>query len=127
MKNMAHKETPAHPPAREPDFFKTKSSSRYNNNNNHGSSTAVPNNMKEPSASQYKSLVLTMYNSTKPQTLPELEEILSRHTGDCPVYLKIIFPDQWETILSTDRQVSPSKEMISAIEKILGERSAVLN
>ncbi|MEN8264246.1 MAG: hypothetical protein ABFR82_12365, partial [Nitrospirota bacterium] len=75
----------------------------------------------------YKSLVLTMYNSTEPATLPKLQEIFSKYSGDCPVYIKIISPRHWETILSTDRQVMPSKEMLLEAENLLGKGSARLN
>ncbi|RJQ14652.1 MAG: DNA polymerase III subunit alpha [Nitrospiraceae bacterium] len=79
------------------------------------------------SASQYKKLVLTMHNTVNPETLPRLNEIFERYTGDCPVYLKIVSPQNWESVLSTNRQVSPSRELISEAENILGEGTVVLN
>ncbi len=78
-------------------------------------------------SSQYKSLVLTMHNTAKPETLPKLNEIFSRYTGDCPVYLKIISPKNWETILKTERHVIPSEELISEMENLLGEGTTTLN
>ena len=76
---------------------------------------------------QYKSLIVTLYNSTEMEMLPKIEEIFARHSGNCPVYVKIINPDNWETVFSTNRQVLPSQDVISEIEEILGEKSAVLN
>lgn len=84
-------------------------------------------NSLKPQEPEFKSLVLTMYNNTEPATLPKLEEIFSRYTGDCPVYLKIVSPKNWETLLSTDRQVMPSKEMIIETENLLGKGTARLN
>lgn len=86
--------------------------------------SAPPPGMKEV---QYKSLILTMYNNTASETLPKLDEILARYTGDCPVYLKIISPRNWESLLSTKRQVMPTKEMITETEKLLGKGAARLN
>lgn len=112
--------------------FKPKSRPRsnYNNNNysnyNNGSTKqadTTDNDMTE----QYKSLVLTLYNSTELETLPKIEEVFSKYSGNCPVYLKIINPGNWETVFSTNRQVVPSQDIILEIEKILGEKSAVLN
>jgi DNA polymerase-3 subunit alpha len=110
--------------------FKPKSRTRSNYNNNnyknngHTKQAETTNNDMTP---QYKSLVLTLYNNTELETLPKIEEIFSRHTGNCPVYVKIINPDNWETVFSTNRQVLPSQDIVSEIEGILGEKSAVLN
>jgi len=79
------------------------------------------------STSQYKSLVLTMQNTVRPETLPQLNEVFSRYAGDCPVYLKIVSPRNWETLLKTERNVSPTKELISEMENILGKGTATLN
>jgi len=79
------------------------------------------------SASQYKSLVLTMQNTVRPETLPQLNEVFSRYAGDCPVYLRIVSPRNWETLLKTERNVSPSKELISEMENILGKGTTTLN
>ncbi|HDZ84851.1 MAG TPA: DNA polymerase III subunit alpha [Nitrospirae bacterium] len=100
--------------------------SNYNNHKNNGYTKQAETNDNDMTQ-QYKSLVLTLYNNTELETLPKIEEVFSRHTGSCPVYLKIINPDNWETIFSTNRQVLPSQDIISEIEEILGERSAVLN
>ncbi len=80
-----------------------------------------------PSFPEYKSLVLTLYNSTGQEKLPAIEEVLGKYKGDCPVYLKIISEKEWETVLTTDRQVNPSKEMMVEIKNILGEESTALN
>ncbi len=76
---------------------------------------------------EYKSLVLSMYNNTEPETLPKLKEIFSKYSGGCPVYLKIISPGQWETVLSTNRQVAPSAEMLTETEGLLGKGAARLS
>lgn len=94
-----------------------------NNRRDNGTSSGP----QKLSASQYKSLVLTMHNTAGPETLPKLNEVFSRYTGDCPVYLKIVSPQNWETLLKTERHVSPSKEFISEMENILGEGTAILN
>ena len=76
---------------------------------------------------EYKSLVISMYNSTGPGVLPKLEEIFSKYSGNCPVYLKIISPGQWETVLSTNRHVAPSEELLTEAEKLTGKGSARLS
>ncbi|MBI5097779.1 MAG: DNA polymerase III subunit alpha [Nitrospirae bacterium] len=78
-------------------------------------------------SSQYKSIVLTIHNTAQPGTLPKLNEIFSKYTGDCPVYLKIVSPQNWETVLKTERHVIPSKELILEAENILGKGTATLN
>jgi len=77
--------------------------------------------------SRRKTLTLTMYSSTPPETLPKLESIFERYSGDCPVYLKIVSPRKWETLLRTGKHVMPSAELISELERILGKKSAILN
>ncbi len=74
-----------------------------------------------------KSLTLTMFNDTKPETLPKLEKIFSKYSGDHRVYLKIISPKNWETILSTDRHVMPSEEMLIEVEELFGKERVILN
>ena len=75
-----------------------------------------------------KSLTLTMLNDTKPETLPELEKIFLKYSGDHRVYLKIISPKNWETVLSTNRHVIPSEEMLIEVEELLGkERVTLIN
>jgi DNA polymerase-3 subunit alpha len=104
-----------------------KSADKSSSKNN-GSKKTKTNGLSESSDTGYKSLVLTMYNNnTKPETLPKLEEILLKYTGNCPVYLKIISPNQWETILLTECHVMPSKDMILEVEELLGEKTAILN
>lgn len=76
---------------------------------------------------QYKALTLTMFNDARPDTLTKIENILSKYTGTCPVYLKIISPKNWETVFSTDRQVIPSEEMIVETESVLGKGRAILS
>lgn len=68
-----------------------------------------------------------MRNSAGPETLPMLNEIFLRYTGDCPVYLKIVSPQNWETVLKTERLVMPSKEFITETENLLGKGTVTLN
>jgi DNA polymerase III alpha subunit len=76
---------------------------------------------------QWRALTLTLLHDAKSETLPELDRIFSKYTGDCTVYLKIISPKNWETLLKTARQITPSPEMISETELLLGKGKAVLN
>jgi hypothetical protein len=43
------------------------------------------------------------------------------------VRLKIISPEKWEALILTNKHVAPSQEMVSEIEKILGEGLVILN
>lgn len=104
--------------------IRTDSKSYTENNRNRSTEY---NDLPKPDEAQFKSLTLTMYNSTRPEDLPKLDEIFLKYRGDCPVYLKIISPRQWETILLTKRQVIPSEEMILETERILGKGTAILN
>ncbi|MBI4844631.1 MAG: DNA polymerase III subunit alpha [Nitrospirae bacterium] len=74
-----------------------------------------------------KSLILKMYKKTEPRVIRMLQDIFTRHSGGSNVYIKIISPDEWETLLSTDLRIDPSPEMISEVEEILGKNSAILN
>jgi DNA polymerase-3 subunit alpha len=76
---------------------------------------------------KWSALTLTLLHSEKTDTLSELDRIFSRYTGDCTVYLKIISPRNWETVLKTNRQITPSPEMISETELLIGKGKAVLN
>ncbi len=79
--------------------------------------------------SQFKALTLTVYASTNSKNLLSLKDILSRHSGNhpVPVYIKIISPNQWETLILAGQDVTPSEEMILEVENILGKGTAVLN
>jgi DNA polymerase-3 subunit alpha len=77
------------------------------------------------SDTQGKALTLKMLNNTDPETLPKLEKIFSKYAGDHRVYLKIISPKNWETLLSTNRHVMPSEEMLTEVKKLLGKDAIV--
>ena len=79
-------------------------------------------------ATRYTTLTLMMHTDTNMQYLSQLKDILLRHsdTEAVPVRLKIISPEQWEALILTNQHVSPSQEMISEIEHILGKGQAVL-
>jgi len=70
---------------------------------------------------QQKSFTLTMFNHTKPESLPELDKIFSKHSGDHRVYLKIVSPRNWETVLATDRHIMPSEEMLGEVHQLMGK------
>ncbi len=73
-----------------------------------------------------KIVTLTVYNDRR-DMLPRLDDVLSKHTGDCPVFLRIVSPENWETLLKTNREVLPTHEMLSEAEAILGEGRASLS
>jgi DNA polymerase-3 subunit alpha len=80
-----------------------------------------------PPERKWSAMTLTLLHDAKSDTLPELDRIFSKYTGDCTVYLKIISPKNWETVLKTNRNITPSPEMISETELLLGKGKAVLN
>jgi DNA polymerase-3 subunit alpha len=88
-----------------------------------GSNKARAQEAAGSQAPRQKSFTLTIYNNIKPDALPRLEKIFSRHSGDHRVYLKIISPRNWETLLSTNRHVMPSEEMIIEVRELLGEQA----
>jgi DNA polymerase-3 subunit alpha len=79
-----------------------------------------------PRPERKRIVTFTVYND-KRNMLPRLDEVLSRHTGDCPVFLRIISPENWETLLKTSREVMPTPEMLSEAESLLGEGRASLS
>ena len=97
------------------------------NRGNYKSRTPHPSAPPAQEEPMYKSLVLTMYNTTTLDTVPKIETILSDYSGNCPVYLKIISPGQWETLISTDQNILPSDEMILAIQTLLGKERVKLH
>jgi DNA polymerase-3 subunit alpha len=68
-----------------------------------------------------KAFTLTMFNSAKPDALPELDKIFTKHSGDHRVYLKIVSPNNWETVLATDRHIMPSTEMLVEVHQLMGK------
>jgi DNA polymerase-3 subunit alpha len=75
----------------------------------------------------YRSLTLTMQKTMDIENLVKLRDILLRHTGYCPVYIRVVAPGEWETLLETDRAVQPTKEMLSEVEGLLGKGTVRLN
>jgi len=84
---------------------------------------------KDPVSTQSdkKSLVLIINNSTDINKLSELDKIFIKHSGKHSVYLKIISPNYWETLLMTDRHIKPSEDMLKEVEDLLGNGTAVLS
>ena len=66
-------------------------------------------------------------NSTDINKLSELDKIFIKHSGKHSVYLKIISPNYWETLLMTDRNIKPSEDMLKEVEDLLGHGTAVLS
>ena len=106
--------------------LKKQNSARKPRSKNNGRSVRSKQTPDSP-ATANKSLTLTMFNDTKPETLPKLEKIFSKYSGDYRVYLKIISPKNWETILLTNRHVLPSEEMLAEVEELLGKERVRLN
>lgn len=77
--------------------------------------------------SQSRTLILTLYTGTNLENLIKLKDILLRYSGESPVYLKIISPEGWETVILTGQHVIPSEEMISEVEGLLGKGVAILS
>ena len=72
-----------------------------------------------------KAFTLTMFNSAKPDALPKLDKIFTKHSGDHRVYLKNVSQKNWETVLATDRHIMPSSEMLGEVHELMG-KDAVL-
>ena len=87
-------------------------------NGKKSSGTEEPRVSEEP---RQKSFTLTMFNHAKPEALPELDRIFSKYSGDHRVFLKIISPEKWETVLATDRHIMPSEEMLGEVHRLMGK------
>jgi DNA polymerase-3 subunit alpha len=93
---------------------------------------STPDKIKPSSNRQKKSqgtLTLTLYADTDSNNLSSIKEILLRHIDEAavPVYLKIISPERWETLIVTGQHVAPSEKMISEVENILGKGKIKIN
>jgi len=79
---------------------------------------------------KYKSLTLTLNTAADSEKyLHKLKDILPKYCNGntVPVYLKIVSLTQWEALILTDQRITPTKELISEIEKLLGKGTAILN
>jgi DNA polymerase-3 subunit alpha len=81
----------------------------------------------QPEENKQSSVVFTIHNTISIEDLSKLKDIFLKYSGNCQVYLKIISPKQWEILLSTDRYVVPSTEMISEVENLLGKGTTIIN
>ncbi len=83
----------------------------------------------QPPNSGVKTLTLKININSNPKDLSTIKDIVSGHIGNStiPVYLKIISPRQWETLISTGQHVTLSEEMIMKVENILGKGAVILN
>ena len=111
---------------KESSRLKKQNAARKPRSKNNGGSARSKETPDAP-ATANKSLTLTMFNDTKPEDIPKLDKIFSKYSGDYRVYIKIISPKNWETLLSTNRQVLPSKEMLAEVEELLGKERVRLN
>jgi DNA polymerase-3 subunit alpha len=62
------------------------------------------------------------------ENLAQIRATLERHRGDTPAFLDVIVPGESEAIieLPPELRVTPSEEMVEAIERLLGQGVAVL-
>lgn len=102
------------------DDIKTQTAPRKKRPEN-GGRQAKSNGRTNFSTPARKTYTFRILNDTVPDTLPKLDEIFSKYSGDHRVYLKIISPKNWETVLATDRHITPSEEMLSEVESLLGK------
>ncbi|MDH3259134.1 MAG: hypothetical protein OEM19_06695, partial [Deltaproteobacteria bacterium] len=94
-------------------------------NGNKSSGSGEPSQGSEEP--RQKSFTVTLFNNTRPETLPELEKIFLKYSGDHRVYLKIISPKNWETLLSTDRHVLPSEDMLIEVKELFEKERVFLS
>jgi len=77
-----------------------------------------------------ESVVLTLDERHQDErSMEELRTVLSRHRGDCPVYLKLVAPDQSVTTVRTDSSfsVTPAASFAEDIGGLLGEKNLAFN
>ncbi|HDK17281.1 MAG TPA: DNA polymerase III subunit alpha, partial [Nitrospirae bacterium] len=74
-------------------------------------------------------LTLTLSADMGSDNLSSLKNSLSKYEGNkaVAVYLNIVRPGEWETLIVTEQQVDPTGEMIAEVEGILGKGTAVIN
>lgn len=67
-------------------------------------------------------------DSTSARQLEELKGVLAAHSGPCRVFLHLRIPMRSETILaaSEDLSVTPSDELLLRLDRLFGERVALL-
>lgn len=73
-----------------------------------------------------RSITLIMYKTIDDGNLLKLKEILSRYSGNCPVYIKVVAKGEWEALFTTQQHINPSKEMITEVESLLGKGTVTL-
>ncbi len=63
-----------------------------------------------------------------PQQLEELKKILLQHVGDCRTHVHLLIPDRSETRLTLSERysVAPTDELLVKIERLFGNRVAML-
>jgi DNA polymerase-3 subunit alpha len=61
------------------------------------------------------------------QDFQRLKEILLRHRGPCPVFLRLGMPNQTESTIAVDEQVriKPSDLFVSEVEREFGKGTVV--
>jgi len=73
------------------------------------------------------SVTLTMYKTGDDNDLQKLNEVITRYSGSYPLYIKVVSEGEWEALIATQRYITPSGEMISEVEKLLGKGTVTLN
>ncbi len=58
-----------------------------------------------------------------------LKAILKKHSGTCPLLFSLVYPQEYQVSLEASQQycVSPSKEFIDDVERLLGKGSVKIN
>ncbi len=76
-----------------------------------------------------KKLTLTLSSDADQREISSLRESLLKHNGhgQVQVYLKVISPSRWETVIVTGQHVNPTDEMMTEVENIIGKGRAVLS
>ncbi|MBI4510104.1 MAG: DNA polymerase III subunit alpha [Deltaproteobacteria bacterium] len=72
--------------------------------------------------------ILLNANQVTPEQVGELKGILQAHKGSCATYVHLKIPMRSETVvpLGTDFAVTPSDDLLLRLERLFGERVAIL-
>jgi DNA polymerase-3 subunit alpha len=59
----------------------------------------------------------------KLEDIEKVKDIIKKYKGNCPLLLRIMEPDKWETTISTSLNTAPNPELKIEIEQLLGQGS----
>ncbi len=65
--------------------------------------------------------IAVVHSATDREKLSALKAIADRYSGNCPLYIRITYPDLWEAVIATKVEIEPTSEMISDVEALLGQ------